>query len=300
MAAPALIAVDWGTSSWRGALLDASGRVIEERAAQRGILGVAPGAFETTWRELCAGWLDDPALPCLISGMAGSRQGWVEAPYAPCPAGFAELAASVIWIDVPEGRRLGMAPGLSAMHDGLPDVMRGEEVQIFGAARLLGLSEGLFVLPGTHSKWARLADSQVTGFHTRMTGELYALLRGQSILSRLMPSAQTDEFDEAAFRRGVRTAQDGDVLSLLFSARTLGLFSQMAAQALPSYLSGLLIGEEFRAAQHQQATGPIVLVGSDALVRSYACAATELALPVATPPAHATWAGLSMLARAAL
>ena len=37
--------------------------------------------------------------------------------------------------------------------DGVPDVMRGEEAQIFGA----GIIDGLCVLPGTHSKWATVA-----------------------------------------------------------------------------------------------------------------------------------------------
>ena len=38
----------------------------------------------------------------------------------------------------------------------MPDVMRGEETQIFGALALSGSDAGLFLLPGTHSKWAEV------------------------------------------------------------------------------------------------------------------------------------------------
>ncbi|WP_425414851.1 2-dehydro-3-deoxygalactonokinase, partial [Promicromonospora kroppenstedtii] len=41
------------------------------------------------------------------------------------------------------------------------------------------------MLPGTHSKWVRLDGGRVTGFTTAMTGELYGLLMGDSILARL-------------------------------------------------------------------------------------------------------------------
>ena len=95
------------------------------------------------------------------------------------------MASSLVW---PEpGRPLGLVPGLRTTHaDGSPDVLRGEEVQIFGALDALGLDHGIFVLPGTHSKWAIVESRRVMGFCTFMTGELYALLRHQSILSRLM------------------------------------------------------------------------------------------------------------------
>ena len=101
---------------------------------------------------------------------AGSRQGWAEAPYVACPAGPDELAQHLHWI---ERGRIAIVPGLSDTQTDVPDVMRGEEVQIFGAMRLSGLAEGLFVLPGTHSKWATVRGGRVVGFRTFMTGEIY-------------------------------------------------------------------------------------------------------------------------------
>ena len=94
-----LVAIDWGTSSLRGALLDHEGRVISERSAPRGILSVPAGGFAGLFEELFGDWMQPAGTRCLISGMAGSKQGWVEAPYCPCPAGLAQIAAKVIAID---------------------------------------------------------------------------------------------------------------------------------------------------------------------------------------------------------
>lgn len=295
---PALITVDWGTSAWRAALWSQDGRLVEERQAPRGILEIPQGSFAQAWRELCGSWLESGATLCLMSGMIGSRQGWQEVPYLACPVTFDALASRVDFIeDATLPMRVGIAPGLQCEHDGLPDVMRGEEVQILGAAALLGRTQGHFVLPGTHSKWATMHDGAITGFRSYMTGEIYALLRQQSILSRLMPPVEQDRLDEAAFLQGVRASRDGSLLSQIFSARTLGLMGRMSAQALPSYLSGLLIGAEVSSqALTQGGSEPIILVGAAGLVARYRLAAHEFALHCLEPSHSAAWAGLTRLA----
>ena len=86
-----LIAVDWGTSSLRGALIEngSIAEVAQERTFARGILTVEPGGFPAVFESCFGDWMTPGAL-CLISGMAGSQHGWLEAPYCPCPAGFDE------------------------------------------------------------------------------------------------------------------------------------------------------------------------------------------------------------------
>jgi 2-dehydro-3-deoxygalactonokinase len=287
-----LVAVDWGTSSLRAARIAADGTVLEERSSQRGILTVAPGGFPAVLHETCGDWLADPATRCLVSGMAGSRQGWQEAPYCPCPAGFAEVARALHWI---EPRRIALVPGLSSESHGVPDVMRGEEVQVFGAMDLLGVRDGVFVLPGTHSKWVRVVDGRIASFATFMSGEVYALLRQHSILGRMMP-AEDGELVSDAFLRGVRHAQQsGSLLHAAFSARTLALFDRLPASELPSYLSGLVIGEELRARDASQRS--VILVGSPTLTRRYELALHELGCTARSLGAQATWRGLFALAR---
>ncbi|MBU1361885.1 MAG: 2-dehydro-3-deoxygalactonokinase [Gammaproteobacteria bacterium] len=287
-----LVAIDWGTSSLRGALLDARGKPLEERSHPRGILSVPAGQFPDVLQELFGDWLLQPDTRCLISGMAGSKQGWVEAPYCPCPAGADEVGRAIAHI---EPGRIAIVPGLCDMQREVPDVMRGEEVQIFGAMALTGSRDGLFVLPGTHSKWATVRQGRVTGFRTFMTGEFYALLAQHSILGRTLDAAAP--LDEATFLQGVTQSDNGQsLLHNAFGARTLGLFDRLQAGELASYLSGLLIGEELRT-QSTHAGQDIVLIGAPALGERYALALRSTGATVRTLGSEATWAGLHALSR---
>jgi 2-dehydro-3-deoxygalactonokinase len=291
-----LAALDWGTSSLRAALLDTQGTVLEERALARGILTVAPGEFPAVFDAACGDWLRAGASHAIISGMAGSRQGWTEAPYCACPAGFAEVAAQLAWI---EPGRIGIVPGLSCEEAGVPDVMRGEETQILGALDLLDDSDGLFVLPGTHSKWARVARGRIETFSTFMTGEFYALLRRQSILARTLPESD-GPLDVDAFRRGVQQSLRGSsLLHVAFGVRTLSLFDRLPADALGSYLSGLVIGEELRAQQWPAGPRSVVLIGARELTSRYAIALEALGVAARCLGSEATWRGLWRIAQAA-
>jgi 2-dehydro-3-deoxygalactonokinase len=284
-----LIGLDWGTSSLRAALFDARGRVVAERSLPRGILTVAPGEFPAVFDAACGDWLRQGDAAALLSGMVGSRQGWIEAPYCPCPAGFSDIVARLAWVDP---GRIAIVPGLTCEAQGVPDVMRGEETQVFGALQLLDIAHGLFVLPGTHSKWVRVAGGRIESFSTFMTGEFYALLRQHSILARTLPELD-GELDTQAFQRGVQHAlQSGNLLHSAFSARTLSLFGRLPAAALPSYLSGLVIGEELRSQDLCALSGPLVVIGSQALTQRYELALQALGVPVRSVGAEATWRAL--------
>lgn len=291
-----LVAIDWGTSSLRGARLDAAGQVLESRQFPRGIMTVAKGQFEAVFEDCFGDWMQAPEALCLISGMAGSQQGWQEAPYCPCPAGFEELAGALHWL---QAGRMAIVPGLSCQHhDGLPvpqhDVMRGEEIQIFGALSLTGLSDVTVVLPGTHSKWAQVSQARVQGFRSFMTGEVFALLSQHSILSRtLMADAP---WHEGAFVQGVQLAQrTPSVLSSIFATRTLALFGSLAAEQHPSFLSGLLIGEELSAMARPGSA--VLLIGSALLTQRYALALQCLGMDSQCLGDEATWAGHAALAQ---
>ena len=40
-------------------------------------------------------------------------------------------------------------------------------------------------MPGTHSKWVEVADGKIVDFSTYMTGEIFAALKGHTILGTL-------------------------------------------------------------------------------------------------------------------
>ncbi len=292
-----LLAIHWGTSSLRRARFDRQGQQLETRHFPHGILTVAPGEFPTVFAQCFGDWVQEGQALCLLSGMVGSRQGWQEAPYCPCPAGFTELGQHLLWLQ-PE--RLAIVPGLSVQHhDGLPfaqhDVMRGEEIQIFGALSLAGVQDATLILPGTHSKWAHVQQSRITGFRSFMTGEVYALLSQHSILSRTLVADAP--WHEDIFRQAVLLAQrTPSVLSSIFATRTLALFDTLPTAQHPSFLSGLLIGEELRAMRAHN-SGTLLLVGSATLTLRYRCALQALGLDVLSFGDEATWAGHLALAR---
>lgn len=289
-----IIAVDWGTSSLRAALLDEQGKVVDEHSMPRGILTVGAGEFPKVLESATARWPQRSGMLCLLSGMVGSRQGWVEAPYCACPAGFAEVAAQLAWI---EGGRIAIVPGLCCEARGVPDVMRGEETQVFGALALLGLGSARLVLPGTHSKWVRASAGRIENFSTFMTGEFYALLRRHSILARTLPDSD-GELDAAAFEQGFQYAlRSGNLLHAAFSTRTLALFDRLAAGAAPSYLSGLVIGEEMRSQPFAIGDDPVVVVGSPALTSRYELALGLLGVRSVSVGSEATWHGLWSIAQ---
>ncbi len=262
-----MIAVDWGTSSFRAFRVDRSGAILGRTSSRLGILNVARGEFAGTLRSAIAAWLAEGETDILLSGMVGSRQGWVEAPYLPCPAGPAEIAAALVPVPF-EGARARLVPGLTDRDgDGVPEAMRGEETQLLGAMDAMR-GAGVACLPGSHSKWARLAGGRIASFRTYLSGEAYSALRGGTILGRMMTDGPPDA---AAFADGVaRSGQAGHLLHHLFGVRTRGLFGTLADDASASYLSGLLIGHEVRAAL--PADGHVSLIGSATLTALYASA----------------------------
>ena len=265
-----LIALDWGTSSLRAWLVSPDGSVRARRHENWGIMHLPDGGYPAAYAAITESWHDRPR-PAIACGMIGSRQGWLEAPYLPTPAGLEELAGSLRTIQADSGL-LHVVPGMLDVNDpASPDVMRGEETQAVGAMRRLG-GDALLVLPGTHSKWARLRDHRLVSFETLMTGELYALLSKHSILGRGVadaPEASTDARD-LAFDRGVLAARERGALARLFSTRALMLTGAIAPGAALDYLSGLLIGEELRLAAPALATAArVALTGDDRLCALY-------------------------------
>ena len=235
-----LIGLDWGTTSCRAYLIGADGTVLDRQLDGPGILKVENGHFGPWLDSMIGGWTaaHGPA-PLILSGMIGSRQGWKEAPYATCPAGADDIVKALARIEWGE-LTIALVPGLSTENDGMPDVMRGEETQILGALALSGTDAGLFLLPGTHSKWATVSGGRIVSFRTFMTGEVFGAFKDHTILGRLMSGSAADA---DAFARGVREGASlesaGALLNRVFATRTYGLMDKLPATALADYLSGL-------------------------------------------------------------
>lgn len=279
-----MIGIDWGTSSFRAYLLASDGALIETVSRTLGILNVPDKNFAAVLDDTCAKWINSwPDIPILMCGMIGSQQGWREAPYLKGKAGPAELAALLSTVndhrcDIRivcglEGRSFG----------GGPDVMRGEETILVGALAQGAPQTGLYCLPGTHSKWAKVSNGKIDRFSTFLTGELFSLLCEKSILHALIkadPGKTAAEID-AAFLRGVKLAFNGEGLShQLFAIRASVLTAETRGWATREMLSGLLIGAELAALYHHLCATPqdIIILASGEIGKRYKKALNSLGL----------------------
>jgi len=300
MAATALIGIDWGTSSARAYRIAADGGVLDTRTAPLGVQKLGGLDFPAALAHLLGDWSGDPA-PRLACGMVGSRQGWIEAAYVPCPAALPALATGLARTP---GGELSIVPGVTTRDAaGVPDVMRGEETEIIGAIAPED-ERVLTVLPGTHSKWARVERGRIVDFETFMTGEVFAVLLEHSILGRLANAAASPRIGDA-FRRGAeRGCASGGLTHDIFGARTLALMGELAPDDVADWLSGLLIGREIRTARTWALragydASRVRVIGADGLAERYVAALALLDVGAERGPPQSAARGLWRIALAA-
>jgi 2-dehydro-3-deoxygalactonokinase len=289
-----MIAIDWGTSSFRAYRVAPDGAVVDKRSGVLGILSVQDGKFSEALEGQVGDWLTAGETQVVMSGMIGSRQGWKEAPYAQCPAGLKEIAAGMVEVRWGAARQAWIAPGLSCRDaQGVPDVMRGEETQILGALSDVRSRSAWICLPGTHSKWAHLEGGRIMHFSTYMTGEVFAVMKAHSILGRMMADAR---LDPVAFESGVLRARDrGGLLHHLFGVRARALFGDLSDDDSAAYLSGLLIGHEL--ASMPRLDGTVYLLGTPQLTHLYTEALKSYGVDTVILDADAAVTGLFNLHR---
>jgi 2-dehydro-3-deoxygalactonokinase len=264
---PFCAAVDWGTSSFRLWVLDQGGGVLAERRSGEGMTEAGQRGFAAVLEDHLSAIGVAGDLPAIICGMAGARQGWMEAGYVDTPANLEALASAA---SRPDSRRdVRVLPGVAQRDPARPDVMRGEETQIVGLIEE-GLTSGIVCLPGTHSKWVEVRDRVITGFSTFMTGETFALFREHSILRHDASGAA--DADDPAFAAAVRDALASPerFLHLAFSVRPASLMGLSSGAGGASRLSGLLIGLEIAGARSAMTVGrKLTLSSSGALMGLY-------------------------------
>ena len=289
-----LIALDWGTTRARAFLISEAGEVLERRSADQGIQSVPAGGFPAAF-EAIAGDLRraSPDAAIVLAGMVGSRNGWIEAHYVPCPASPDEIASAGMTVTLADGSPATILPGLSC-EEGAFDVMRGEETLIVG----LGLDDGIACLPGTHSKWARIEGGRIVSFASFMTGEIYGLLRQHSILSRLAGEPLGDDTARGTAEGLAAAARPGGLLNTAFASRSEVLAGRMRGGAVGPYLSALLVGHEVSGAQALLGRSDRVhLVADGVLAQSYGAALAAAGIePKLTTPEAAFVAGVRRLA----
>jgi 2-dehydro-3-deoxygalactonokinase len=287
----AWVAVDWGTSNVRAWGIAPDGSTIFTRQSDQGMGRLTRDGYPAVLAAL----LDNAAAPgeIVVCGMAGARQGWIEAPYLETPADLTRLAAGAVR---PAGTPydVRILPGICQRGEA-EDVMRGEETQLLGLLGLRPGFEGTAILPGTHSKWAQIENGRLVRFATAMTGELYEVLSQHSVLRHSFSGNTEGPETEAGIAEGLRAGVENPALltAAIFRTRAAALLSGKGADWCSGYLSGLLVGAEIGGHRDWLTTAPVPLIGSARFARLYGAALNLIgAEGIAIDAADATIAGL--------
>jgi len=248
-----VIVIDWGTSRLRAYLCRLTSANHLHLIDTKFGLGVTKCQrnFESELFDCIAPWLNKfGQLPIQMTGQIGSSIGWKETAYLSCPVTTDTISNSCLTFTC-RNSDISIVPGVSCkIDDEHHDVMRGEELQVLGWLNLQPNNlkgKHLICLPGTHTKWVLVENGKIILFKTAMTGELFDLLNNQSVLIQ----TPSNEYNEAAFKKGAKYTLDsklGNFSHGVFSVRSNQLFGKLSQQEASSYLSGLLIGSDVRAA----------------------------------------------------
>lgn len=288
------VAVDWGTSNLRAWGIDSTGGIAFSRSSPDGMSRLSREQYPEVLTSLLSGVGDD-VEDVLICGMAGARQGWIEAPYLDAPAELSRLAAGAVTPDMPGRLSPRILPGVCLRDLGAEDVMRGEETQLLGLSALLPGFSGLAVMPGTHSKWALLDGTRLERFSSAMTGEVFELLRTHSVLRHSLGGELEGEERDVGFEAGLDQGLERPerLTATLFKVRAGSLLSNRSAPWCAGFLSGLLIGAEIGGQRDWIGEAEIPLVGSVGLCGLYQVAFARLGASTRIVDAtDATLAGL--------
>ena len=296
----AYVAVDWGTSSFRLWLIDRAGDILGERRSDEGMMASSGLGFANVLQSHLDGLGVAGDVPVIICGMAGARQGWVEAGYVDTPARLGSVLERAVAVPG-QSRDIRILPGIAQRDPAAPDVMRGEETQLLGALGLESGAEALVCVPGTHSKWVSVNGDTVERFATFMTGELFSAISRNTILSHAIAGADVAE-DIEAFKSAVAAAftAPARAANLLFQVRSKQLLFGGTPSAARETISGTLIGLELAAGLSGNLPGAgMTLVASGRLQALYRSAFETLSVAVRLVDAEdAARRGLSMAARA--
>lgn len=275
-----LIGLDWGSTNLRAFAFNAQGEVVDRAESSAGALTLSGSAqFDEVLVAVVGEWAQrHPAARLIACGMVGAKSGWREAGYVGLIAATdaqqaAVLAANVVTVATSLARPLHIIPGIKSDE---PDVMRGEETQLVGS----GVTDGVIVLPGTHSKWVHMSAGRVESFATFYTGEMNSLIRKHSSVGALVKSAP-DSNDVAAFEMGLNYARAGAASWLhdLFVLRASVVTGARSEAFVSTVLAGWLLGCEISAALTMYPdTRGVVLVASQTLVPWYEAATRAFAI----------------------
>ncbi|SHI30184.1 2-dehydro-3-deoxygalactonokinase [Aquimarina spongiae] len=269
------ISCDWGTTNFRIRLVDTKNlKVIQEHKTNLGVSKLyqkyleqkefSQEAFFKNYllKQLNVfSGIDKNNLLVIASGMITSTIGMKELKYASVPQSINGQDILCCLTSLAKGIQLLLISGVKTKKD----VIRGEEAQVIGLMdHISEASEGIIVLPGTHSKHITFLEDKIYDFSTFMTGELFEILSTQSILSFSMTNIKWDPKFSKIFLDGVQKGINNEIMKVLFSIRANNILHHTKKEMNFYYLSGLIIGSELA---HLKQTEQQIFLGASGMLQ---------------------------------
>lgn len=123
------------------------------------------------------------------------------------------------------------------------DVMRGEETELMGL--IDSEEDGVYVLPGSHSKIISVKNNKIVSFSTMMTGEMIAALSKNTILKASFDLSEASLVEEYLFKGYEYCCQKG-INEALFKTRVLDTVFGRNNDELYSFFMGVVLCDEIK------------------------------------------------------
>jgi len=221
----------------------------------------------------------------IASGMISSNVGLHEVPHVAAPAGVRDLAAGMVFARLPgvADKPFWFVPGVKNSVGAVDtdncarmDIMRGEEVEVFGLVRRLAVQEPAgFVLPGSHSKFVVTdAAGRIAGCLTTMAGELLGVITENTILKSALQGSLVSRVDEAMVLRGAACARQVGLSRACFTVRILDQFTGCTPEEKANFLLGAVLATDIAALRGSGAFAvrpemPVIIAGKRQLREAF-------------------------------
>lgn len=246
------LAIDGGTTNTRVSLVS-DGKILAtvklSVGARKSIGG--KGELEKAVSEAISDLLktqnlSEDDIECAIaSGMITSEYGLCKLDHLVAPVGIAELHNGMKRTALPEIANIPFffIPGVKLSGGDIEstDMMRGEETEVMG----IESGEGIYVLPGSHSKLIRLdADGKITDIVSMLTGEMMAATVDGTILK---DSVTLDtEISLEAILQGYLYCEKHGVNASLFKVRVMKNLLGADAESACGFFKGIMLHDEIK------------------------------------------------------
>ncbi len=223
----------------------------------------------------------------VASGMITSNVGLHEVPHLAAPVGIEDLAAGMVDAVVPEvaDMPIWFIPGVKNSSGIVDiddcekmDIMRGEEVEVFGLVRRLAVREpAIFILPGSHTKFIITdGERRIAGCLTTLAGELLSVITNNTILASALNNSFVSRVDERMVLKGAECARQVGLSRACFTVRILDQFTDCIVEEKANFLLGAVLQTDLTALRFSRTFAvrpdmPVYIAGKRELREAFHC-----------------------------